>query len=64
VLGIWLPVIVIGVLCLLSTVWSLAVYRMASKRIRPWFKWMWTSTAIFMLFLIVWAVVATINQSG
>jgi ABC-type transport system involved in multi-copper enzyme maturation permease subunit len=64
VLGIWLPVIVVGVLCLLSTVWSLAVYRMASMRIRPWFKWMWISTAILMLILIVGAVLATIDQSG
>ena len=63
-LGIWLPVIVIGVLCLLSTVWSLAVYRMASKRIRPWFKWMWISTGITTLGVIAWAVVAAINQSG
>ena len=61
-LGIWLPVVVIGAGCLLFTVWSLAVYRMASKRIRPWFKWMWISTGITMLIVIAWAVAATIGE--
>ena len=60
----WLPIIVIGVLCLLSAVWLRAVGRIASKRTRPLFRWMWISTGITTLGVIAWAVVAAINQFG